>query len=68
MCSTSSPHPDCPLRHNSNPLSASSSSPGTAAPFNWELLAVGVFVVFSFAALALAVYLIWVKCASPSPF
>ena len=32
----------------------------------WESVAIGLFVVLSFAALALACYLIWVKCAGSS--
>jgi len=32
----------------------------------WESVAIGLFAVFSFAALAFACYLIWVKCAGSS--
>lgn len=31
----------------------------------WEMLGIWAFVVFSFAALVFAGYLIWVKCDSP---
>ena len=34
---------------------------------HWEMLALWIFVVFSFAALVLAGYLVWAKCADPSP-
>jgi len=68
MSPPSSIYPNCRLSRNSNALSASSSSRRPGDPVNWELLAVWVCVVLCFAALAFAVYVIWLKCASPSPF
>ncbi len=35
---------------------------------HWETLALWIFVVFSFAALIFAGYVIWAKCDGPSPF
>ena len=66
MSLVSTTHPPCRLRRNSNALSASSSTHRTGDP-NWELLAVGVCGVLCFAALVFAGYVIWLKCASPSP-
>ena len=60
------------FRYNSGCISDAGSvtSPGSTSSdrLNWEMLAIWVFVVFSFAALVFAGYVIWAKCASPSPF
>ena len=67
MSLASTTHSPCRLKRNSIALSASSSMHRTGNR-NWELLAVWVCVVLCFAALAFAGYVIWAKCASPSPF
>jgi hypothetical protein len=54
--------------HDSNALSASTPNCRSGDGLNWEMLAVWVFVAFSFAAFVFAGYVIWAKCASPSPF
>lgn len=51
---------------NSNALSASTPNCRSGDRLNWEMLALWVFVAFSFAALVFAGYVIWAKCASPS--
>ena len=52
----------------SDAVSATSSGSTSSDRLNWEMLAIWMFVVFSFAALVFAGYVIWAKCASPSPF
>jgi hypothetical protein len=47
--------------------STTSSSSPSSDRLDWEMLAIWVMVVFSFAALAFTGYVIWAKCASPSP-
>ena len=47
---------------------ATSSGSPSRDLLNWEMLAIWAFVAFSFAALVFAGYVIWAKCASPSPF
>lgn len=60
------------FRYNSRLISdagsAASSGSASSDRLNWETLAIWVFVVFSFAALVFAGYVIWAKCASPSSF
>jgi hypothetical protein len=68
MSTASSIHVSCRFRHDSNALSATNSHCRSGDRLNWEMLAIWIFVVFSFAALVFAGYVIWVKCASPSPF
>ncbi len=68
MSSTSSIHPSFVRRHNSNALKAASSRCRSGDQSVLEMLAIWGFVVFSFAALVFACYVIWVKCASPSGF
>ncbi|MGH7972223.1 MAG: hypothetical protein ACREIC_26215 [Limisphaerales bacterium] len=68
MTPASGIHDGCRLRQPSNALCATSSKARAGGGLNWEMLAIGIFVVFSFAALVFAGYIIWVKCASPSPF
>ena len=34
----------------------------TSNPLDWSMLALGLFIVFCFAALVLALYVIWAKC------
>jgi hypothetical protein len=64
----SSIHPGCRFGHNSNAISATTPNCRSGDSLNWEMLAIWVFVAFSFAALAFAGYVIWVKFDSPSPF
>ena len=45
----------------SNTGSATGSGPRSSDRLNWEMLAICAFVVFSFAALVFAGYLLWVK-------
>jgi len=52
----------------SDAASATSSGFRSSDRLNWEMLAIWVFVVLSFATLAFAGYVIWAKCASPLPF
>jgi len=54
--------------HISDAGSATNSGSTSSDLLNWEMFAIWVFVVFSFAALVFAGYVIWAKCASPSPF
>lgn len=60
------------LRHNSWVISDAGSATGSGSRIsdrlNWEMLAIWAFLVFSFAALAFAVYVIWAKCDGPGPF
>ena len=46
-------------------LSASTRNCRSGDCLNWDMLALWVFVVFSFAALVFAGYVIWVKCDNP---
>ncbi len=55
MRPASSIHPSYRFGHNSNALSATNSHCRSGDPLNWEMLAIWVFVVFSFAALVFAV-------------
>jgi hypothetical protein len=59
------------FRYNSGLMSVAGSATSSGSPssdrLNWEMLAIWVFVVFSFAALAFAGHVIWAKC-DPSPF
>lgn len=68
MTPASGIHAGCRLRHHSNALCATSSNSRTGGGLNWEMLAIWIFVMLSFAAFVFAGYVIWVKCASPSPF
>lgn len=52
----------------SNADRAMSSGSKDSDRLRWEMLALWIFVVFSFAALVFAVYAIWAKCDGPSPF
>lgn len=45
--------------------SGTSSGSTSSDRLNWEMLAMWIFVGFSFAALVFAGYVIWAKCASP---
>lgn len=60
------------FRYNSRPMldagSATSSGSPSSDLLNWEVLAIWVFVAFSFAALVPVGYVIWANCASLSPF
>ncbi len=60
------------FRYDSRLISDASSDTNSGSTssdqLNWEMLAIWVFVVFNFAALVFAGYVIWAKCASPSPF
>ena len=67
MNTASSIHPSWRLRHNTNVLYAATAHSRSGDRLNWKMLAIWVFVVFCFAALVFATYVIWAKCASPSP-
>ncbi len=56
------------LEHDSKPLAATSPNCRSGGGLNWEMLALWIFIVFSFAALVFAGYVIWAKCNGPSPF
>ena len=58
----------CRLEHDSKPLAATAPNCRSGGRVNWEILALWIFVMFSFAALAFAVYLIWAKCDGPPAF
>ena len=52
----------------SNAGSATNSGYTTSDYLNWEMVAMWLFVMFSFAALAFTGYFIFTKCDSPSAF
>lgn len=65
MNSASSMPASCRFGHDPNALSATASNCRNDDCLNWELLTIWAFVVFSFAALIFAGYVIWAKCANP---
>jgi hypothetical protein len=65
MSPASGIHASCRFEYDSKALSVTTPSCKSGDGVNWEVLAIWAFVVFSFAALAFAGYLIWVKCDSP---
>ncbi len=52
----------CRPEHNTKQFSATAPKGRSGGHLNWERLAFWLFVVFSFAALAFAIYLISAKC------
>src|SRR5271157_1320053 len=62
MSSASSIHASCRFGHDSNALFATNSNCRNGDRLKWEMLAIWVFVVFNFAALVFAGYVIWAKC------
>jgi hypothetical protein len=60
------------FRYDSGLISDAGSATGSGSRgsdrLNWEMLAIWAFVVFFFAALVFAVYVIWAKCDGPGPF
>ena len=68
MISASGIHDGCRFNQYSNDLSAATASCRSGGRLYLEMLAIWVFVMFSFAALAIAGYVIWAKCGSPAPF
>lgn len=60
-------HTGCRFDHGSNEFPAINPNCRTGGRLDWEMLAIWVLVVFSFAALALVVYLIGAKCDGSSP-
>ena len=58
-------HASSRFEHDANALSTSTRNCRSGDCLNWDMLALWVFVVFSFAALVFAGYVIWVKCDNP---
>jgi hypothetical protein len=59
------------FRYNSGLLLDADSASSSGSPsndLNWEMVAIWMFLVFSFAAFVFTGYVIWAKCDSPSPF
>ncbi len=55
----------CRFEPDLKALSATTRDCRDGGLLNWEMLGLWVFVLFSFAALVFAGYLVWAKCASP---
>lgn len=68
MSPASGIHPSCRFNPHSNAPSATNPSCRSGGGLDWEMLALCIFLVFSFAALVFAICLIWAKCESPSGF
>jgi len=67
MISASGIHACCRFNQYSNALSVANLSCRSSGRLDWEMLAIYVFVVLSFAAFAIAGYVIWAKCGCPPP-
>ncbi len=68
MSPASSIHPDCRFGHTQAAVSVIHSNRGKGGRVDWDMLALWVCAVLSFAAFFFALYLIWAKCESPSRF
>ena len=58
----------CRFEHDLKALSATPPNCKSGGRLNWEMLALWIFAVFSFAALIFAGYVIWAKCDGTPPF
>lgn len=68
MLAASGIHAGCRSNQYLNALSAANPSCRGGGRLDWEMVAIYVFVVLSFAAFVIAGYLIWTKCGCPPSF
>lgn len=59
---------NCRIERDSKPLAATPPNCSSGGRLNWERFALWIFVAFSFAALAFAMYFMWAKCAGSPGF